>query len=89
MLNATAFANAVTAVTVAVYVICRLLTVLVPDLLFGLAQAWAHTLNLESMKTTQVVPFGPELAGLVVLALLAWVTAYATIRLYNVWAGAH
>ena len=87
MLNAKAFAHAVTAVTAVVYVICRLLSVLVPDLLFGLSQAWVHTLSLESMKTNQAISFGTEIVGLVALALLAWVTTYATIWLYNRWAG--
>ena len=88
MLNAKAFAHAVTAVTAVVYVICRLLSVLVPDLLFGLAQAWVHTLSLESMKTSQAVPFGSFVVGLVTLSALAWVVTYATIWLYNRWAAA-
>lgn len=42
-----------------------------------------HSLNLETLKSTQGFTFGSGLVGLVTLSSLAWVTAYATIRLYN------
>ena len=87
MLNAKAFANAVTAVTAVVYVICLLLSLVVPDILLGVAQSWVHSLSLEGAKATQTISFGSAVVGLVTTSLLAWVTTYATIRLYNVWAG--
>jgi uncharacterized protein DUF5676 len=87
MLNAKAFANAVTAVTAVVYVICLLLSLAVPDVLLSVAQSWAHSLSLEGMKTTQTISAGSAAVGLVTISLLAWVTTYTTIWLYDRWAG--
>ena len=88
MLDARAFANAVTAVTAVVYAVCLLLSLVVPDVLLGVTQSWVHSLSLEGMKATETISLGSAVVGLVTIALLAWVTTYATIRLYNVWARA-
>lgn len=86
MLNAKAFANAATVVTVVFYVICALLSYAAPDLIFSISRSWIHSINLESVRA----PFNPDLWlllwGLVSLAVITWVTTYATIALYNKWA---
>lgn len=86
MLNAKAFANAVTTVTAVFYIGCVTLSYLAPDLVFGFAKSWMHSISLESVKTT----FSPDLGlltyGLITLAGLTWLTAYAAIVLYNRWA---
>lgn len=83
MLSAKAFANAVTAVTAVFYVVCAALSFIAPDLIFSISRSWMHTINLESVKA----PFSPDLGtlvwGLVTISVLAWVTTYATIELYN------
>ncbi len=84
MLNARAFANAVTAVTAVVYVICLLLSLAAPGVVFGVAQSWVHGLSLEGMKSAQTISLGSAAGGLITISLLAWVTTYATICLYNV-----
>lgn len=86
MLNAKAFANAVTAVTVVFYVACALLSFLAPDLIFSIGKAWMHTVNLESVKATFSPDFGSLIWGLVTIGGLTWVTTYGTIWLYNRWA---
>lgn len=86
MLNAKAFANAVTAVTVAFYVACVLLSSLAPDLIFGIAKSWMHSINIESIKAAANPSFGSLLWGLVTLGGLTWVTTYGTIWFYNRWA---
>lgn len=86
MLNVKAFANAATVVTVVFYVICALLSYAAPDLIFSISRSWIHSINLESVRA----PFNPDLGlllwGLVSLAVITWVTTYATIALYNKWA---
>lgn len=86
MLNAKAFANAVTTVTVVFYVVCAALAILAPDLIFSISQSWMHSINLESVKATTNPSFGLLIWGLVTLTVLTWVTTYAAIWLYNRWA---
>lgn len=86
MLNAKAFANATTVVMTVFYVACWLISTLASDLIFGIAKAWMHSLNIESLKTTVAMPWGTVLWGLISLGVLTWVTTYATIWLYNQWA---
>jgi hypothetical protein len=85
MLNAKVFANATTAVVVAIFVVCRLVAGLAPDFLFQVGQSWFHTIQLESSQISSSSSIGPLLIGLVSAAVVAWVITYATINLYNKW----
>ena len=51
-----ATANAVAATTVIVYVICRGLVGLFPDLSFTVAQSWFHGIELERLNTWNLYP---------------------------------
>lgn len=83
MLNAKAFANA-TAIVMAVWVLgCLALSLMVPDLLFSVAQSWMHTINLNLVKTTLNFDLGSVVLGLITAVGLTWITTYATIWLYN------
>lgn len=86
MLNAKAFANAVTAVTAVFYLACVLVSYLAPDIVFGIAQSWMHSVNLDSIRSTQAMSLGATIWGLVTISLFTWLTAYITIWLYNRWA---
>lgn len=86
MLNAKAFANATTAVTAVFYIACWALSALAPDLIFGIAKAWMHSINIETLKATVPMSFGTVLWGFVSITVLTWITTYATIWLYNKWA---
>ncbi len=83
MLNSKAFANATTAVMAVFYVVCALLSFVAPDVIFGLAKSWMHTVNLESVKTSFSADLGSLLYGFVSATALTWLTTYATIWLYN------
>lgn len=85
MLNAKAFANATTVVMAIFYVMCWLLSSFAPELIFGISRAWLHSINIETLKATTAMSFGTALFGLISISLLTWVTAYATIWLYNKW----
>lgn len=86
MLNPKAFANAASAVMGVWVIACLILSLIVPDLLFTVAQSWMHTINLEVVKTTFNLNFGSVVLGLITAVGLTWVTTYGTIVLYNKWA---
>ena len=85
MLNAKAFANASTVVSLAVYVVCRIASLLAPDLLFSVAKSWLHTFGIDSLKGTTPLDIGTFLFGGISLAVFVWVTTYAVVKLYNHW----
>ncbi len=86
MINAKAFANAVTVVTAAFYIICRLLSAVVPELIIGIGNSWMHTVNLEQIRATSEPSMAATIWGLITISAVAWVTTYAAIELYNRWA---
>lgn len=83
MLKPIAFANSVTIVGLALYVVCRALTLVAPDLLFSIGQSWLHTLNLASAKATIPMDFGIFLFGAVTLAIFVWITSYTFAQVYS------
>lgn len=85
MLNAKAFANAVSAVMAIWVVGCALLSYIAPDLLFNVAQSWMHTINLETVKATFSPNLGLLIVGFVTAVGLTWITTYGIISLYNKW----
>ncbi len=82
-LNEMAFANAFTAVGIGVYVLCRLVSLVAPDLLFSVGKSWFHTFSLDSVRTVVPMDLGTFLLGGVTLGALTWVTFYAGAMLYN------
>lgn len=86
MLNAKAFANASTVVLIALYVVCRIVSLVAPDVLFSIARSWFHTFSIDSLKGVAPLDTTTFLFGGVSLAILTWITTYATISLYNRWA---
>lgn len=85
MLNAKAFSNAATTITVVFYTACWLLSSVAPDLIFSISESWLHSINIESLKATTIMSFGTAVFGLVSISFLTWITTYATIWLYNRW----
>jgi len=83
MLKPTPFANALTVVSVGLYVGCRILTLIVPDFLFAVGQSWFHTFNLNAVKTVPAFDLGTFLLGGITFGALAWVTGWAFAYIYN------
>lgn len=83
MLKPVAFANSLTIVSAATYVVCRILTLAWPDLLFNIGQSWFHTLNLSTAKTTLPFEIGSFLFGAITLAVFVWITSYSFAKIYN------
>jgi hypothetical protein len=82
MLNSVALANALTATTLALYVVCRIVAQLAPGFLFTIAQSWFHTFDLTTRGQSGMDLFA-FIFGAVVLAILTWVFGYAFAQLYN------
>lgn len=83
MLKPQAFANAFTVVGIGLYIGCRVLTLIVPDLLFAVGQSWFHTFNLEAVRGTAPMDIGTFSLGGITTGVLVWVTAYTGASLYN------
>jgi len=83
MLKPVAFANAFALVGLGLYIGCRMLTLIVPDLLFAVGQSWFHTLNLEAARGVAPMDVNTFLLGGITFGALAWVTGYAFAYLYN------
>lgn len=86
MLKPQAFANAFTVVGLVLYVVCRIVSLIAPDFLFAIGKSWFHTFSLDSVRAVAPTDIGTFVLGAVSLAVLVWVTAYATASLYNKWA---
>ncbi len=83
MLKPQAFANAFSIIGIGLYIGCRVLTLIVPDLLFAVGQSWFHTFNLEAVRGAAPMDIGAFLLGGITTGVLVWVTAYAGASLYN------
>jgi len=83
MVKPIAFANAFAVVGLGLYVGCRVLSLIVPDLLFAVGQSWFHTFNLGAARNTAPMDINTFLIGGVTFGALAWATSYAAAYLYN------
>lgn len=83
MLKPVPFANAFTVVGLGLYVICRVLSLIMPELLYAVGQSWFHTLGINSAMTVTPMDIGTFLLGGITFGALTWVTFYAGAYLYN------
>lgn len=86
MVKPIALANASTVVALGIYVVCRVASLIAPDLLFSVAQSWFHTFSTKSVISVAPMNIGTFIFGAVTLAVLVWVAIYAGATLYNKWA---
>lgn len=83
MLKSQAFANAATVVIAVFYVICALLSYIMPDLLVAIASSWIHSLSLGALKSTTTMSISSLIVGVATISLITWITAYAFAEVYN------
>lgn len=83
MLKPKALANALTTVFVVAYVICGIVSIVIPGLFFGVLESWLHAISLEAVKTTTQMGFGTFIFGVVTFGAYIWVFTYLTASLYN------
>lgn len=77
-----AFANAAAVVSIVWYFGCAILFTLAPDLSTRISQSWFHFIDLTKISgaTTNTSSL---VLGVVSLAIVAWLTAYAFAWVYN------
>lgn len=78
--NATANASAVTVAVL--YVVCRLLVGLFPDLMLTIAQSWFHMTG-QSSFTSWDLTLGSFILGLITATVSAWAVGYFFTVSYN------
>ncbi|MBM2826539.1 MAG: hypothetical protein HW403_603 [Dehalococcoidia bacterium] len=77
-------ANAVTVVALLVYVLCRVLSLVAPEVLATVARSWFHGLAVGTAPWPGFQG-GEFLLGLVTIGIFAWVTTASTAWLYKQW----
>jgi hypothetical protein len=79
-----ALASAAAIVAAVAYVVCLAVSLVAPDLLMGILQTWAHSIQVAPLRA-EAVAFQPgsALVGLVTFSGFVWLTTAATAWLYN------
>ena len=83
MLKPQPFANAAAVVSLGLYVVCRVVSFVAPDLVFSIGSSWYHTINMDSMRSNMPLDMGTFIIGAASVIVVVWVTAYAFASLYN------
>ncbi len=84
-LNATANATAVTVATL--YVICRVLVLVMPDLFLTVAGTWFHGIDISKIAATGGAgDFNSFILGLITIGLGGWLMGYLFAITYNYFA---
>lgn len=77
-----AIPHALAATTAIVYVLCRLLVGLFPDISFTIAQSWFHGISLSKQGAWNLT-LSSFIVGVVSSAVTAWIIGYIFIQVYN------
>lgn len=75
-------ANTLAVTTAIIFVACRVLVGLFPDLSFAVAQSWFHGIELGKLSAWNLTA-SSFVIGLISSALTAWVVGYIFIRVYK------
>lgn len=77
-----ALPNALAVTTAIVYVLCRLLVGLFPDISFTIAQSWFHGIAFGKLDSLNL-SIGSFLLGIVSSAITTWIIGYIFVQVYN------
>lgn len=77
-----ALPNALAVTTIIVYVSCRLLVGLFPDISFSIAQSWFHGIALSKQDTWNLT-LSSFILGIISSALTAWVIGFIFAKVYD------
>lgn len=75
-------ANAAAATTAVVYVVCRFLVGLFPELSMNIAKSWFHRIDISKISAWNLSAESFVL-GIVSATVSAWLVGYLFARLYN------
>ncbi len=78
----TTTANAVATTTAVVFVACRFLIGLFPEISFTIAQSWFHGIELTKLGSWNLT-LSSFLLGLISATITAWLVAYLFAASYN------
>lgn len=76
----TAFANSFAITGAILFIVCRLVVNLFPELMLLVAQSWLHGLQVSGFWNLTVSVF---LLGLISFTATAWITGYLMAMVYN------
>lgn len=82
MLKEMPFANALAVVSGGLFVVCRLLAIVAPDLLRNLGQAWFHSYDFSILPVASL-GFGDFVFGLITVVAAGWLFGYFLAWVYN------
>lgn len=77
-----ALPNALAVTTAIIYVLCRLLVGLFPDISFTIAQSWFHDIALSRQDVLSLT-LSSFILGIVSSTVTAWIIGYIFIQVYN------
>lgn len=77
--------NALAVTTAIIYVLCRVLVGLFPDLFFTIAQSWFHGIELSRLDSWNLTT-SSFILGIVSSIVTSWVVGYIFANVYNYFA---
>lgn len=77
-----ALPNALAVTTGIIYVACRVLVGLFPEVSFAVAQSWFHGIGLSKLDTGNLT-LTSFVFGLVSSMVLAWVVGFVFVKIYK------
>lgn len=80
--NPSVTANAAAVTTAIVFIVCRFLVALFPELFLNIAQSWFHGIQLTQISELNL-SLGSFILGLVTSTIGAWLIGYLFAKLYN------
>lgn len=81
-LNEKAIANSLALVSAGFYLICVILTLLVPDLFLSFFKSWVHGVDITQIWAPSAEPLS-IVWGLISFTLVSWLTGYAFAKAYK------
>lgn len=85
MRKPTVLANALAGTTAIIYVVCRLLVGIFPDLSFTVAQSWFHGIGLTKLGSGNLTTES-FILGIVSATITAWAIGFVFAYVYNYFA---
>lgn len=77
-------ANALATTTAAIYIACRVLIGLFPDLSFAVAQSWFHGIEIQKLGSWSL-DMGSFVLGLVSITVTGWLLGWCFAHCYNMY----
>ena len=80
-----AIPNALAVTTAIIYVVCRVLVGLFPDVSFAIAQSWFHGIELGKLGAWNLT-MSSFISGIISSTITAWIVGYIFIKVYRLFA---